>query len=185
MPSLSRRRQQSKSVGCSRVPIPIRHCPCSAELHSAVSRIFNPQGTARSGSIANSDALPNAIRRHVRVQLCATAAATNVERFRGSLRAKRTSRFSVNRTAKTSALASLSSRRRREERAGERSSVLWSAPLSGSLPTRSSWGERVPIGRSGSWGGWFPTAREHFQRRGSAPDFQADFQALFSPSSSV
>jgi len=46
----------------------------SAELHSAVSRIFNPQADRASNAFALADALPNAIRRYRRLQICATTA---------------------------------------------------------------------------------------------------------------
>ena len=45
----------------------------SAELHSAVSQICNLQDVQNPNAPSMSNALPNAIRRYSRVQLCATA----------------------------------------------------------------------------------------------------------------
>jgi len=44
----------------------------SAEFYSAVSRIFNPLAAAKPSAVAAHDALPNAIRRYCRFQICAT-----------------------------------------------------------------------------------------------------------------
>jgi hypothetical protein len=46
--------------------------PCSAELHSAVSRIFNPPAARPSNG------LPNAIRRYGRLKICATSAGRSI-----------------------------------------------------------------------------------------------------------
>jgi hypothetical protein len=45
----------------------------SAELDSAVSRIFNPLAVTEPGGLAKSDTLPKAIRRYSRLQICATS----------------------------------------------------------------------------------------------------------------
>ncbi len=47
----------------------------SAELHSAVSRICNPQAVRKFKRLEMFARLPNAIRRYSRVQLCATSAS--------------------------------------------------------------------------------------------------------------
>jgi hypothetical protein len=44
----------------------------SAELHSAVSQIFNLRRVTSSEALEFRHYLPNAIRRYSRVQLCAT-----------------------------------------------------------------------------------------------------------------
>ncbi len=53
--------------------------PRSAEFYSAVSRNCNPQGLPTSSAPARADALPNAIRRYSRVQLCATSPGGTLE----------------------------------------------------------------------------------------------------------
>ena len=59
--------------------VPLINAGCvsrrSAEWHSAVSRIGNPQRLASSGAPRPFQTQPNAIRRNSRVPLCATAAA--------------------------------------------------------------------------------------------------------------
>jgi hypothetical protein len=46
----------------------------SAELHSAVSRICNPQVSSKQAALVFSSTPPNAIRRYSRFQICATSA---------------------------------------------------------------------------------------------------------------
>ena len=53
----------------------------SAELYSAVSRIFNPPNVARPECCGTRDALPNAIRRYSRLQICATPERTAGKKF--------------------------------------------------------------------------------------------------------
>jgi hypothetical protein len=45
----------------------------SAELYSAVSRIFNPLAAGKLGGFAIFHALPNAIGRYSRLQICTPA----------------------------------------------------------------------------------------------------------------
>ena len=52
------------------------HCPCSAELHSAVSQIFNLQRADSPTLIEQIKALPNTIRRYSRLKICATMIRT-------------------------------------------------------------------------------------------------------------